>query len=459
MSKNAVNPPRGQRRAAGRQALPVRPAGLVEVHVRIEPAGEHVQAGARRSRARRPRGSGSTAAIAPSTTPTSALDHAVGRAPPSRRADDVIVRDAHREAGRRPRSPARRRPRVTDSSGWWLIPPAQRTKSIAMSVTRGHRDRVVAGAARQFADRDAQSPRPRRPAARPARGCRASRRARAIGDHVAVMPRRAQIASVSRLQRGDRAARGRRRPGGGCRASRATWPGIDVAGAVGDAELADGGHQARARRARRARPRARTRRRRRARRGAGPSASCRVAGVALEDEVEARLAGDRGHDAERQRPRPRAPGPARCGPRSRRGRPAKSGSPSGAPIASRERDPVADRAGRARSGSSRPTKRAAAEERRLEAQALLVGERDDLERRRRSPRPRRGRRARRGCRRSGRRRRPSPGASRSPAPGPAPRRPARLPSASTAGLQAGGLHPLAHAAHRRGAATARRAGA
>ena len=38
-------PARGERGAAGREPFPVRPAGLVEVHVRVQPAGEDVQPG------------------------------------------------------------------------------------------------------------------------------------------------------------------------------------------------------------------------------------------------------------------------------------------------------------------------------------------------------------------------------------------------------------------------------
>ena len=45
MSKNAVNPPAASAARAGREALPVRAARLVEVHVRVEAAGEDVQPG------------------------------------------------------------------------------------------------------------------------------------------------------------------------------------------------------------------------------------------------------------------------------------------------------------------------------------------------------------------------------------------------------------------------------
>ena len=44
MSKNAVKPPAASAARAGREAFPVGPAGLVEVHVRVQAAGQDVQA-------------------------------------------------------------------------------------------------------------------------------------------------------------------------------------------------------------------------------------------------------------------------------------------------------------------------------------------------------------------------------------------------------------------------------
>ena len=43
MSMQVVTPPGRERARAEREALPVRAAGVVEVHVRIDPAREHVQ--------------------------------------------------------------------------------------------------------------------------------------------------------------------------------------------------------------------------------------------------------------------------------------------------------------------------------------------------------------------------------------------------------------------------------
>ena len=44
MSAKVVGRPRGHRRGAAREALPVRPARVVQVHVRVDEPGQHVQA-------------------------------------------------------------------------------------------------------------------------------------------------------------------------------------------------------------------------------------------------------------------------------------------------------------------------------------------------------------------------------------------------------------------------------
>ena len=235
----------------------------------------------------------------------------------------------------------------------------------------------------------------------------------AITDHETAMPRRAQISSASRLQGRDRALADARRPGGGCRASPRRGPGSRCrrrAGSPISPTVATSPGSSFASRSAASTNSA-----------AAPSASRRRSiGVVpawpawpVEDEVEARLAGDRGHDAEREalglehralldvdlEVRAGA-GEQRLAERSRR-----CASPSVTPSGSRQRELVR---------LELPDERAAAEEGatgsagppRRRTRRARPG------RRRRAPRPPRARRARRGCRRSGRRRRPSPGASR-----------------------------------------------
>ena len=259
---------RGQRRGAGLQPFPVRAARLVEVHVRVEAARAARAARSRRARRRAPASSGAIAAIARRARRRP-------RASVPRRHDGPAAHDqvelTPRSSSRiaRPRSPGRRRPRSTDSSGWWLMPPAQRTKSIATSVTRGHRHRVVAGAAGQLADGARRSPRRPRPRGRPAPACSAWRRCSEIVDQ-----RHGHAAALrDRLGLGPQAARSR--------ASRTRVvlvadverdvgaAGDHVDRAARDVELADRRDEARLVAARSARRRARTRRPRRRRRGAG----------------------------------------------------------------------------------------------------------------------------------------------------------------------------------------------
>ncbi len=78
MSKYALKPPAASAALPVRMPFPVRAAGLVEVHVRVQAAGEDVQA-ARVDLARAVRSSGATSAITPSPTPTSAAHDAAGR--------------------------------------------------------------------------------------------------------------------------------------------------------------------------------------------------------------------------------------------------------------------------------------------------------------------------------------------------------------------------------------------
>src|SRR3954447_21068272 len=131
----------GERGGAGRPTLPVRPARLVEVHVRVEAAGEDVQAGR-------------VDLLAPASQLVGDLrEDAVGDADVGAAwaagEDDGAAADDHVEGrhaaaafaattrtnSRAASIAAATSSSATASSGWWLIPPAQRTNSIAASVT------------------------------------------------------------------------------------------------------------------------------------------------------------------------------------------------------------------------------------------------------------------------------------------------------------------------------------
>src|SRR5438105_5395364 len=124
--------PCGERRRAVRDVLPVGPTRLVEVHVRVDAAGEDMHAGTVDliclSREVRP-DLGDAAVLDPDIR---RLDTARG--------DHGPTANDHGRA-----SSARNRPRtsiatdtsaaVTDSAGLWLTPPLQRTKSIPTPVS------------------------------------------------------------------------------------------------------------------------------------------------------------------------------------------------------------------------------------------------------------------------------------------------------------------------------------
>src|SRR4051794_20514537 len=131
----------GERAGAGLEALPRGAARVVEVHVGVDHAGEHVEAGgvdlfARRALFERGRDRDDP----PVGDADVGAAHAVG--PDERAAADRQGERAHRERARR----SRRRlvtsiatatsAASTASAGWWLMPPAQRTNSIATSHRR-----------------------------------------------------------------------------------------------------------------------------------------------------------------------------------------------------------------------------------------------------------------------------------------------------------------------------------
>ena len=157
----------GERRGAGVEALPVRAARVVEVDVRVDGAGQREQPARVDLLAPRP--------AAPARPPRSRRPAtAMSRGPaPSTSAPRItrsaLTRRARARSGRGRRARPRRPRRRPTRPGWWLTPPAQRTKSIAVPVQRGQRDRVVAGAARQADERQARAPPPPPPAGRRAR--------------------------------------------------------------------------------------------------------------------------------------------------------------------------------------------------------------------------------------------------------------------------------------------------
>ena len=248
-----------------------------------------------------------------------------------------------------------------------------------MSVTRGHRDGVVAGAAGQLADLDAGrgdglgEPRDER------RACTAWRRARRSATSCAVTPRRAPIASASRAQGGDRAL-------------------ADGVVLVADVERrldAARDHVARRRAGRRSRRRSRRARARRAPTRSAASTNSAAAASASRRRpigvVPAWPAWPSKVRLKRVWPaiavttpsgRPAASSTGPCSmwtSKYARGAGRTAARRASPPIASRERDAVGV-AQRQLAGVERADERAAAEERALEAQALLVGERDELER-------------------------------------------------------------------------------
>src|SRR3954447_24935575 len=126
----------GERGGARRPALPVRAARLVEVHVRVDAAGQHVQPGRVDLLAAAGQLVGDLredpAGDADIGAPWAAGEH------DGASADYEVVHAfsaTTRTNARAASIAAATSSSATASSGWWLIPPAQRTNSIAASVT------------------------------------------------------------------------------------------------------------------------------------------------------------------------------------------------------------------------------------------------------------------------------------------------------------------------------------
>ena len=217
---------------------------------------------------------------------------------------------------------------AANSSGWWLSPARQRTKSIAIGASERQTTASWPAPLTKRAARLARRARSGKP-----RGSAASSRR----PHVVLgrLPgERKPAAAGDPAGRGEEVTAGprRREASRGWRRSsdRVASAGITLA-APGAAETrSHRGDQAAACRGRDPRPPGSIRRPPPGRPGAGPSASCRRARRGPgKVQPSPRLAGDRRNDPDARVP-PRGPGPARCGPRHSRAGPApRMGSGSG----------------------------------------------------------------------------------------------------------------------------------
>ena len=149
MSTNVVPPPAASARLPGRRALPVGAARLVEVHVRVDHAGEHVQPAGIDLLATRARAPARSPRSRPSSIARSACITATGS--DQRAAADHDVMHGHPPMRRAQCTPTSRAAATSSSSdrssGWWLIPPGLRRNSIADGTRRATIMRVVSGAA------------------------------------------------------------------------------------------------------------------------------------------------------------------------------------------------------------------------------------------------------------------------------------------------------------------------
>ena len=204
---------------------------------------------------------------------------------------------------------------ATDSSGWWLSPPAQRTKSIATPAERRERHPVVAGAAGQPHHRQPGPPRGRRQplgqrARRPRPPALSSR-----SRHATSTPRAARDRLRRAAQRRHGAVRAPRRRRGARRARRSPRPARRSAppAAPPAARPSPPGPSV-SRAARLDRP-APLRRRAARRRGARPSAPCPRGRPGPVNRTSARVAPAIALTTPTGASRPSSTGPARCGPR------------------------------------------------------------------------------------------------------------------------------------------------